>query len=59
VSLPEQAISVSRSEDPLTIAREGLLGLGYTPVEADELLDGAAGERPEDLIADALRSARR
>jgi Holliday junction DNA helicase RuvA len=59
VSLPEQAISVSRSEDPVTIAREGLLGLGYTPVEADELLDGAAGERPEDLIADALRSARR
>lgn len=59
VSLPEQAISVSRFEDPLTIAREGLLGLGYTPVEADELLDGAAGERPEDLIADALRSARR
>ena len=27
--------------------------------EADELLDGAAGETPEDLIADALQGARR
>jgi len=41
------------------LAREGLLGLGYSPVEADELLDGAEGERPEDLIAHALRTARR
>jgi len=46
-------------EDPRALAREGLLGLGYTPVEADELLDGAEGERPEDLIAHALRTARR
>ena len=59
VTLPEQAISVSRSDDPLSLAREGLLGLGYTLSEADELLDGAEGERPEDLIAHALRSARR
>ena len=42
-----------------TLAREGLLGLGYSPVEVDELLDGAEGERPEDLIAHALRTARR
>jgi len=59
VTLPEQAISVSRGDDPLSLAREGLLGLGYTLSEADELLDGAEGERPEDLIAHALRSARR
>jgi Holliday junction DNA helicase RuvA len=59
VSLPEQAISVSRADDPLSLAREGLLGLGYTLREADELLDSAEGERPEDLIAHALRSARR
>ncbi len=58
-SLPEQAISVIRAEDPRAIAREGLLGLGYTPVEVDELLDGAGGESAEDLIASALRSARR
>jgi Holliday junction DNA helicase RuvA len=45
--------------DPRALARDGLLGLGYTPLEADELLDGAEGERPEDLIAHALRTARR
>ena len=47
------------SDDPRVLARDGLLGLGYTPVEADELLDGAEGDRPEDLIAHALRTARR
>ena len=60
VSVPEGgAISVSRSEDPRTLAREGLLGLGFGPAEADELLDGAPGDRAEDLIAHALRTARR
>jgi Holliday junction DNA helicase RuvA len=58
-ALPERAISVSRGDDPRMLARDALLGLGYTVAEADELLDGAAGERAEDLIADALRSARR
>jgi Holliday junction DNA helicase RuvA len=58
-ALPEQAISVTRSEDPRTLAREGLIGLGYTPLEVDQLLDGATGERPEDLIAHALRTARK
>jgi holliday junction DNA helicase RuvA len=58
-SLPEEAITVTRSDDPRSIAREGLLGLGYSAAEVDELLDGAAGESPEDLIADALRLARR
>jgi Holliday junction DNA helicase RuvA len=47
------------AEDPRALARDGLVGLGYTPLEADELLDGAEGERPEDLIAHALRTARR
>jgi Holliday junction DNA helicase RuvA len=58
-ALPAVAISVTRGETPRGLAREALLGLGYTPVEADELLDGADGERTEDLIAHALRSARR
>jgi Holliday junction DNA helicase RuvA len=49
----------SGSDDPRVLARDGLLGLGYTPLEVDELLDGAEGDRPEDLIAYALRTARR
>jgi Holliday junction DNA helicase RuvA len=53
------AITVRRADDPLVVAREGLIGLGYSPQEVDELLDGASGERPEELIAAALRSARR
>lgn len=57
-TLPEQAISITRGDDPRSVAREGLLGLGYSPSEADELLDGADGERAEDLIATALRTAR-
>jgi len=59
VAIPQDAISVSRADDPRSIAREALLGLGYTAAEADDLLDGAGGETPEDLIADALRTARR
>jgi Holliday junction DNA helicase RuvA len=46
------------SDDPRTLAREGLLGLGFTPQEADRLLAESAGESPEELIAGALRAAR-
>jgi Holliday junction DNA helicase RuvA len=53
------AMGGAAGDDPRALARHGLLGLGYTPLEADELLDGAEGERPEDLIAHALRTARR
>ncbi|HWD65555.1 MAG TPA: Holliday junction branch migration protein RuvA [Solirubrobacteraceae bacterium] len=58
-SLPEPPIRVMRSDDPRSIAREGLIGLGYSSQEADELLDGVSGEEPEELIAAALRAARR
>ena len=47
------------TDDPRLLARDGLLGLGYSPIEVDELLDGAEGDRAEDLIAHALRMARR
>lgn len=40
---------------PRLLAREGLVGLGYSLVEADRLLDGVEGESPEDLISIALR----
>jgi Holliday junction DNA helicase RuvA len=59
VSLPEHVISVRRSDDPRALAREALLELGYSAAEADELLEGAEGEQPEELVARALRVARR
>jgi holliday junction DNA helicase RuvA len=46
------------SDDPRTLAREGLVGLGFTPQEADGLLDDAAGDTPEELTSEALRAAR-
>jgi holliday junction DNA helicase RuvA len=46
------------SDDPRTLAREGLLGLGFTPQEADGMLDAVACDTPEDLISEALKAAR-
>jgi Holliday junction DNA helicase RuvA len=46
------------TDDPRTLAREGLLGLGFTPQEADGMLDAVAGDTPEDLISEALKAAR-
>jgi Holliday junction DNA helicase RuvA len=58
-TLPEPVIRISRRDDPRSLAREGLIELGYSVAEADELLDGADGETAEELIAGALRMARR
>ena len=43
---------------PRAEARDGLLGLGYSPVEAERLLDLATGETAEELLAAALRAGR-
>jgi Holliday junction DNA helicase RuvA len=51
-------IVVTRTDDPLSLARQGLLGLGFEAREIDVLLDRAEGETPEELIAEALRAAR-
>ncbi|WP_205698131.1 Holliday junction branch migration protein RuvA [Conexibacter sp. SYSU D00693] len=62
VGVPEDAvptITVSRGDDPRLLARDGLVELGYTPAEAEELLRGAEGEAPEALIQHALKAARR
>jgi Holliday junction DNA helicase RuvA len=59
VTLPAPAIQISRRDDPMALARAGLVELGYTGQEAEQLLDGATGERAEELIAEALRMARR
>ncbi len=52
------AIKARRVESPRTLARDGLLELGYSHGEAEALLDGAAGESAEELLAQALRTAR-
>jgi holliday junction DNA helicase RuvA len=52
------AITVTRGDDPRLLARDGLMGLGFSLQEADELLDGADGATPEDLIAHALKASR-
>ncbi len=44
-------------DEPRLLAREGLVNLGYSLMEAERLLDGAAGDSPEDLIGIALRRA--
>ena len=47
------------SDDPRVVARDALEGLGFSPQEAEELLAAADGETAEDLIAAALRGAKR
>ena len=51
-----QGIVVTRTDDPRALARQGLLGLGFTPQEADRLLADAKGESAEELIEHALRA---
>ena len=55
----DDPIVVVRGDDPRLLARDGLVGLGFSPQEAEQLLDGAPGDTPEELIAHALKGARR
>jgi holliday junction DNA helicase RuvA len=43
--------------EPRTLARDGLMHLGYTLTEAERLLDGTEGSSAEELINAALRRA--
>jgi Holliday junction DNA helicase RuvA len=52
-------ITISRADDPLQVAREGLIGLGYSAQEADHLLKEPVGETAEALISHALKAAAR
>lgn len=51
-------IRVSRANDPRTVAREGLVGLGFSEQEARELAGGAEGDSPEEIIQNALRASK-
>jgi Holliday junction DNA helicase RuvA len=57
-SVETDEIVITRTDDPLALARQGLLGLGFDAREIDVLLDKAEGETPEELIAEALKAAR-
>lgn len=56
--LDEGVSPVSAEDGAREEAREGLIGLGYTAIEAERLLGAATGETAEELVASALRSAR-
>jgi Holliday junction DNA helicase RuvA len=51
-------ITVRRGDDPRSLAREGLVELGFSLEEAEGLLAGAVGDTPEDLLQQALKAAR-
>jgi Holliday junction DNA helicase RuvA len=51
--------AVGDDGEPHLLAREGLVNLGYTLMEAERLLEGADGDTPEDLIGAALKAATR
>jgi Holliday junction DNA helicase RuvA len=53
----EVALGIADGEDPRSMARDGLVNLGYAPPEAERLLDGVDGADAEELIAAALRKA--
>jgi Holliday junction DNA helicase RuvA len=48
----------TEEQHPRTLAREGLIELGYAPGEAEELLRDLNEETAEELLAGALRLAR-
>lgn len=50
-------VSTADESEPRLLARDGLMGLGYTISEAEALLAKVEGETPEELIAAALRGS--
>jgi Holliday junction DNA helicase RuvA len=54
----EVALGAEGAGDARTLARDGLVNLGYAPLEAERLLDGVDGDDdPQVLLAAALRKA--
>ena len=53
----EVAVAAGEEGDARALARDGLVNLGYAPLEAEQLLDGVEGSEPQELVAAALRKA--
>ncbi len=53
----EAALAGGGDDDPRALARDGLVNLGYQPLEAEQLLEGLDGGDAEELLAGALRKA--
>ncbi len=53
----EVVLAATEDGDPRALARDGLVNLGYAPLEAEQLLDGIEGGDAEELLATALRKA--
>ncbi len=53
----ESAIVAAEQGDARSLARDGLVNLGYQPLEAEQLLEGLEGDDAEALLAGALRKA--
>jgi holliday junction DNA helicase RuvA len=57
-SLEEEVVEgLAEGGDARDLARDGLVNLGYAPLEAEQLLDGLQSSDPQELIASALRKA--
>jgi len=56
-ALEEEVVLGAAADDPRALARDGLVNLGYAPLEAEQLLDGVDGADAEELLATALRKA--
>lgn len=53
----ESAVVAAEEGDARALARDGLVNLGYQPLEAEQLLEGLEGDDAEALLAGALRKA--
>ncbi|HMI81471.1 MAG TPA: Holliday junction branch migration protein RuvA [Solirubrobacterales bacterium] len=53
----EVAVGDGEGGSARALARDGLVNLGYAPLEAEQLLDGVDGSEPQELVAAALRKA--
>ena len=57
-SLEQEVVeALGESGDARSLARDGLVNLGYAPLEAEQLLDGLQSDDPQELISSALRKA--